>query len=195
MSKSDELKKLEYLRAFSSNEHNYYMLKHDVFNMKAGTIFVATFEDNFNVYRNTVGKLILCWTPTGGTYVGYNNHSYAGGAFILPINLKDDSNYFIRVNNEEHANIEFNKILANYNLLEEYNPWVSIKDRLPSQEDINANDGCDMFFVTAIYGVNGIAMKSVFPCNFNTYTNSWESCDTEIVTHWMPHTMPKPAED
>ena len=49
--------------------------------------------------------------------------------------------------------------------------------------------------LNAIYGENGIANKIVFPCNYNRFTKSWESCDSEIVTHWMPRSIPAPAED
>ena len=73
--------------------------------------------------------------------------------------------------------------------------WVSVKDRLPTEQDIKENNNDDLFWVTAIYGENGIAQKIVFPCNYNRFTKNWESCDTEVVTHWMPKSVPDPAED
>lgn len=68
--------------------------------------------------------------------------------------------------------------------------WISAAKRLPNKEDIKRNGGDD-FFVTAIYGINGIPDKCTFLCNFNIHNNTWESCDNEIVIYWRY--KPSPA--
>ena len=184
-----------YLRAFYDSNYQYYMLKEDLLNVPAGSIFVETEDMNFKLHKNTVSKLVLCYDKFGNTQNVRNEAlRYVGGSFILPSILKYNANYFVRVFDEEGAKQEIQKLLDR-DYLFEVNPWVSVKDKLPTKEDIDANDGSDMFFVTAVSGNCGIAYKSVFPSNYNVFANCWESCDTEIVTHWMPHTMPKPAND
>ena len=69
--------------------------------------------------------------------------------------------------------------------------WISVRKRLPTEDDIRRNSGQNCFFVTAIYGDRGILHKSVFISNFNVALGTWDSCDTEIVTHWSY--LPSPA--
>lgn len=71
------------------------------------------------------------------------------------------------------------------------NNWISVFKRLPTKDDIKRNTGKDSFLVTAIFGENGIMKKVVFISNFNVTLGVWETCDSEIITHWSY--LPAPA--
>ena len=69
--------------------------------------------------------------------------------------------------------------------------WISIKKRLPTEDDIRRNSGYDLFLVTVIFGEKGHMQKTVYTANFNINLNSWMVCDGDIVTHWGY--LPSPA--
>jgi hypothetical protein len=69
--------------------------------------------------------------------------------------------------------------------------WISVKKRLPTEDDVKRNSGQDLFLVTAIFRAKGYMQKTVYAAHFNINTNSWWVCDEDIVTHWRY--LPSPA--
>lgn len=71
-----------------------------------------------------------------------------------------------------------------------FNNWISVKKRLPTEDDVKRNSGKDLFLVTAIFGNRGHMQKTVYSSNFNVTLGSWDA-DNEIITHWSY--LPPPA--
>ena len=62
--------------------------------------------------------------------------------------------------------------------------WISVKKRLPTEDDIQRNFGKNLFLVTAVFGEKEHLQKTVYITSFNIDLNVWEAYEGNIVTHW-----------
>lgn len=69
--------------------------------------------------------------------------------------------------------------------------WISVKKRVPNEDDVKRNSGEDLFLVTVVFGTKGHMQKTVYAAHFNININSWMVCEGDIVTHWSY--LPPPA--
>lgn len=70
--------------------------------------------------------------------------------------------------------------------------WISVKDRLPNDEDLKKSEEYDFLCRVIIPQDGGDAIPETRICHFGLFERKWDTTGI-IVTHWMP--LPDPPKE